>query len=100
LKQRLALDSDIDGWIDGARHAMAAHHHLVPGVGVDEGVDHGLPHLEEDEGHIDHQRLAQPLRVVVLRENEGCHRYIRQSGTVKLSDRRRRCLMVCKQASN
>ena len=81
----------MDAWIDGG---MAAHHHLVPGVGVNEGVDHGLPHLEEDVGHVDHQRLAQPLRVVALRDREGCHRFdiFRQ-----LSDRRR-CLMVCKQA--
>ena len=42
--------------------------HLVPGVGVDERVDHRLPHLHEDVGHIDHQRLAEPLRVVVLTE--------------------------------
>lgn len=41
--------------------------HLVPGVGVDEGVDH-LPRLHEDVGHVDHQRLAEPLRVVVLQE--------------------------------
>jgi hypothetical protein len=55
-------------WIDSARGIwqLAHAHHLVPGVGVDEGVDHRLPHLEEDVGHVDHQRLAQPLRVVVL----------------------------------
>ena len=44
--------------------------HLVPGVGVDEGVDH-LPRLHEDVGHVDHQRLAEPLRVVVLHEAAG-----------------------------
>ena len=45
-------------------------HHLVPGVGVDEGVDH-LSRLHEDVGHVDHQRLAEPLRVVVLHEAAG-----------------------------
>jgi len=48
----------------GAERSM----HLVSGVGVDERVDHRLPHLHEDVGHIDHQRLAEPLRVVVLTE--------------------------------
>ena len=52
---RIQLEQDSERSID----------HLGPGVVVDERVDH-LPRLHEEVGHIDHQRLAESLRVVVL----------------------------------
>jgi hypothetical protein len=45
-------------------------HYLVPGDIVDERVDH-LPGLHEHVGYMDHQGLAEPLRVVILHDLYG-----------------------------
>lgn len=47
-----------------------ANMYLVLGVGVDEGLNH-LPRLHKQVGHMDHERLAQPLRVVALQDLYG-----------------------------